>query len=76
MKLFLTRRISPIVTMLDQMNTNELEALAVKLYTQMDGSPIHSELPTVELEQVKSWIATHRKETESYSELSFFLNLL
>jgi hypothetical protein len=67
--------ISPIVTILDQMNANELEALAVKLYTQMGRSSHRSEEQRVELEDVKGWIASHKKETESSSEFSFFLNM-
>jgi hypothetical protein len=58
------------------MNSPELEALAAKLHAQIDRSADHSEMPKVELEDVKGWIALHRKESESYFELSFFLDLI
>ena len=61
---------------LDEMNSPELEALATKLHGQIDRSSNHSEMPKVELEDVKDWIALHKKEVESYFELSFFLNLV
>ena len=64
------------MTILDQMNPNELEALAVKLYTQMVGGYNRSDVQSVEVKDVKDWIASHKKETQSCSELSFFLNLL
>ena len=64
------------MSILDEMNSRELEALAAKLHTQIDRSPSRSEMPRVELEDVKGWIALHMKEAESYSELSFFLNLV
>jgi hypothetical protein len=64
------------MAVLDRMNPTELEALATKLHAQMDRSPNRSELPKVELEDVKGWIASHKQEAESCSELSFFLNLL
>jgi hypothetical protein len=32
-------------------------------------------MPKVELEDVKGWLALRKKEAESCSELSFFLNL-
>ncbi len=60
---------------LDEMNSPELEALAAKLHAQIDRSSSHSEMPKVELEDVKGWVALH-KEAESYFELSFFLNLV
>ena len=64
-----------IVPILDEMNSPELEALAAKLHAQIDRSSSHSEMPKVELEDVKGWVALH-KEAESYFELSFFLNLV
>jgi len=64
------------MSILDEMNSPELEALAAKLYAQIDRSPNRSEMPEVELEDVKGWIALQKKEAESYSELSFFLNLV
>jgi hypothetical protein len=64
------------VTIFDEMNPPALEALAAKLHAQIERSPNHSEMPKVELEDVKGWIALHKKEAESYFELSFFLNLV
>jgi hypothetical protein len=58
------------------MNSIELEAFAAKLHAQMDRSPDRSELPRVELEDVKGWIASQKKEAEFCSEFSLFLNLL
>jgi hypothetical protein len=63
------------MSVLDNMNSPELEALAAELHAQMERSS-HCEESKVELEDVKGWIASHRKQAESYSELSFFLNLL
>ncbi len=51
------------MSILDEMNSPELEALAAKLYAQIDRSPNRSEMPQVELEDVKGWIALHRKES-------------
>ena len=62
--------------MLDKMNPNELEALAVKLYTQMVAGSNRFDVQSVEVKDVKDWIASHKKETQACSELSFFLNLL
>ena len=64
------------MTILDQMNWPELEVLAAQLHMQIDGSLDHSEMPKVELEDVKGWLALRKKEAESCSELSFFLNLV
>jgi len=64
------------MSILDEMSSRELEALAVKLHTQIERSSDHCEMPKVELEDVKDWIALHRKESESCFELSFFLNLV
>jgi hypothetical protein len=64
------------MAVLDHMNSSELEAFAAKLHAQMDRIPHRSEMPNVELEDVKGWIASHKKEAESCSELSLFLNLL
>ena len=64
------------MTMVDQMNSPELEALAAQLHAQIDRSPNHSEMSKVELEDVKGWIELQMKEVEPYSELSFFLNLV
>jgi hypothetical protein len=75
-KLFGAPGISRNMGILEDMNSSELEALAAKLHTQIDRSPNHSEVPKVELEDVKGWIALHKKEAESYSELSFFLDLV
>ncbi len=75
-KLFVAQCILLIVSVLDQMNSTELETFAAKLHAQMDRSPNGSEMPKVELEDVKGWIASHKKEAECYSELSFFLNLV
>jgi hypothetical protein len=75
-KLFGARLISRIMSILDEMSSPELEALAVKLHRQIERSSHHSEMPKVELEDVKDWIALHRKESESCFELSFFLNLV
>jgi hypothetical protein len=63
------------MSILDEMNPPELEALAAKLHAQMNRSPNRSEMPKVELEDVKGWIALQKKEAESYFELPFFLNL-
>jgi hypothetical protein len=63
------------MAILDQMKPSELETLAAKLHAQMDHSP-HRETPKLELEDVKGWLASQKKEAESPSELSFFLNLL
>ena len=62
--------------MLDQMTSAELKAFAAKLHTQIDRMSNHSEMPKVELEEVKGWIALRKNEAESCPELSFFLNLL
>jgi hypothetical protein len=64
------------VTILDQMSSTELEAFAAKLHAQIDRSPQLFRMPRVELEDVKGWLALQKKEAESCSELSFFLNLL
>ncbi len=64
------------MSILDEMNSPELEGLAAKLHAQIDRSSNRSDMPKVELEDVKGWIALHKKEVESYSELSFFLNLV
>jgi SH3-like domain-containing protein len=61
---------------LDQMGPAELEAFAAKLHAQIVRSVRRCDMPNVELEDVKGWIASRKKEPESYSELSFFLNLL
>jgi hypothetical protein len=61
------------MSILDEMNARELEALAIKLHAQIERDSGHSEMPRVELEDVRKWIAAHRKESESF-ELSFFLN--
>ena len=60
----------------DEMNSRELEDLAIKLHAQIDRSADHSEMTKVELEDVKGWIALHRKESESHFDFSFFLNLI
>jgi hypothetical protein len=64
------------MAVLDRMNSTELEDFAAKLHAQMDPSPRRSVMPEVELEDVKSWIASHKQQLESSSEPSFFLNLL
>ena len=64
------------MAMLDQLNSAELETLAAKLHAQLAHTPHRSEGPKVELEDVKGWLASQKKESESPSELSFFLNLL
>ena len=64
------------MAVLDKMSPAELEAFAAKLHGQMDRSVHRCDMPSVELEDVRSWIASQKKEPESYSELSFFLNLL
>jgi hypothetical protein len=64
------------MTVLDQMNGPELEVLAAQLHTQIDARSNDSEMPKVELEDVKQWLALRRKEAESCAELSFFLNLV
>ena len=61
------------MSILDKMNSSELEALAANLHAQIDRSP-KSEMPKVELQDVKSWIASHMKE--ACFEPSFFLNLV
>ena len=61
---------------LNEMNSRELEALAVKLQRQINRVCEHSELPKVELEDVKQWIALHRKESSRCFELSSVLSLL
>jgi hypothetical protein len=58
------------------MNSTELEAFAAKLHAQMDRSPDRSQLPRVELEDVKGWIASQKQEAEFCSEFSFFVNLV
>jgi hypothetical protein len=58
------------------MNSTELEAFAAKLRAQMDRSPDRSQLPRVELEDVKGWIASQKQEAEFCSEFSFFVNLV
>ena len=65
-----------MMSILDEMSARELEALAITLHTQIERSSHRSEMPKVELEDVKDWIALHRKESESCFELSFFLNLV
>jgi hypothetical protein len=60
----------------DQMNSTELEAFAAKLHAQMGRSSNPSEMPKVALEDVKGWIASRKREADSCSELSSFLNLL
>ena len=60
----------------DEMNSRELEDLAIKLHAQIERSSRHSEMPRVAVEDVKRWIALHKKESESCLELSFFLNLV
>lgn len=64
------------MSILDEMSSPELEALAIKLHSQIDRSSDRSEMPKVELEDVKDWIALHRKESESCFDLSFFINLV
>jgi hypothetical protein len=64
------------MTVLDQMNGPELELLAAQLHMQIDARSNDPEMPKVELEDVKGWLALRRKEAESCSELSFFLNLV
>jgi hypothetical protein len=64
------------MTIVDQMNSPELEALAAQLHAQIDRSPNDSEMSKVELEDVKGWIALQMNEAEPYSELSFFLKLV
>ena len=61
---------------LNEMNSRELEALALKLHRQINRVCEHSELPKVELEDVKQWIALHRKESSRCFELSSVLSLL
>jgi hypothetical protein len=73
---FFAPRISLIVAILEQMSSKELEALAVRLYAQMNYASNRSEVQSVDLEDVKDWIASHKKETQSCSELSFFLNMV
>jgi hypothetical protein len=65
-----------LMTILDQMTSTELEAFAAKLHAQIDRSPQPCRMPKVALEDVKGWLASQKREAESYSELSFFLNLL
>jgi hypothetical protein len=65
-----------IMSIFDEMSSPELEALAIKLHSQIDRSSNRSEMPKVELEDVKDWIALHRKESESCFDLSSFLNLV
>ena len=64
------------MNVLDQMNGPELEVLAAQLHTQIGARSNDSEMPKVELEDVKGWLALRRKEAESCAELSFFLNLV
>ena len=64
------------MSILDEMNSRELEALAVKLQAQINRVCESSELPKVELEDVKGWIALHRKESAHCFELSSVLSLL
>jgi hypothetical protein len=64
------------MSILNEMNSRELEALAIKLHTQIERSPGSSGMPKVELEDVKDWIALHREESKSCFDLSFFLNLV
>ena len=64
------------MSILDEMNSPELEGLAAQLHTQIDRSSSDSEMPKVELKDVKAWLALRKKEAESCSELSFFLNLV
>lgn len=58
------------------MDSSELEALAATLRAEIDRSPARSEIPRIELKDVKSWIVLRKKEAEACSEPSFFLNLL
>lgn len=64
------------MSILDEMNARELEALAVKLHGQIEHSSNHSEIPRVELEDVKGWMELRKKESESCFDLSLFLNLV
>jgi hypothetical protein len=64
------------MSIFDEMNSRDLEALAVKLHTQINRIGEHSELPKLELEDVKRWIALHRKESKYCFELSSVLSLL
>jgi hypothetical protein len=75
-KTFLRSAHPTYMSILDQMNSSELEALAANLHTQIDRGSNHSEMPKVELEDVKGWLALRKKAVESCSELSFFLNLV
>jgi hypothetical protein len=62
------------MTMLDQMNSADLEALAAKLCEQIRQSAAQSEIAEIELQDVKSWIALRKEEAESCFELPFFVN--
>ena len=64
------------MSIFDEMNSRELEALAAKLHKQINRICEHSELPKVELEDVKRWIALHRNESSCCFELSSVLSLL
>lgn len=75
-KLFGTPSITPIVSILNEMNAPELEALAVKLHEQIDRTSTDCETPRVELEDVKGWVELRKKESESCFDLSLFLNLI
>jgi hypothetical protein len=75
-KLFVATGISRIMSILNEMNSPELEALAAELHAQIDRSADHSEMPKIKLEDVKGWIALHREESESHFDFSFFLNLV
>jgi hypothetical protein len=68
--------ISFIVPILDQMTSSELDALAVKLHAQISRTSHRSKAPKIELEDVKAWIALHKKEGEFDPDPSFFLSLV
>ena len=63
------------MTLLNQMNSSELEAFAVKLHAQIDQSDGDGEIAKIEIKDVKDWIALCM-EAESCSEPPLFLNLL
>jgi len=64
------------MSIFDETNSRELEALAVKLHMQINRICEPCDLPKVELEDVKRWIALHRKESSCCFELSSVLSLL
>jgi hypothetical protein len=64
------------MSILNEMNAPELEALAVKLHGQIERSSNHRETPRVELEDVKGWMELRKKESESCFDVSLFLNLI